>query len=224
MSDKNNSVGEKTTPMPWVITCGDEGVQINHGRRLAFVGAGLRLEGFSKALAALRKTLASYGSDLDTKLRLAANEENAYVKTVFNLNDFDETNASMQQHAEAMADREGMLYVGILPFADPLELKHEIKGHMVRPKGIHIANKICLSIAGGETTYNLGRYLISADWVGLADPKLAKQVLEAQIKFYESLSGKTLPIIIEEEGDLAEELIEKNKAVLVKLGLYQPTS
>jgi hypothetical protein len=220
MSDKNNSVNEKATPMPWVITCGDEGVQINHGRRLAFLGAGLRLEGFTEALAALHKTLASYSSDFDTNLRLAASEENAYIKETFALNDFDEANASMQQHAQALADREKLLYAGILPFADPLELEHEIKGHMVRPKGIHIANKICLTVAGGETTYNLGRYLISADWLAFADEKLAKQVLTAQIAFYEKLSKKPLPIVIEEEGDLAPELVEKNMAMLAKIGLH----
>lgn len=220
MSDKNNSASS-TASMPWVITCGDEGVQINHGRRLAFIGAGLRLEDFEKVLEALGKMLASYEDQTDKKLRLVANEENAYVKEILSLNDFDEANASMQQHLQAIADREKMLYSGILPFADPLELDHGIKGHMVRPQGIHIANKICLTIAGGETTYNLGRYLISADWVAFADEKLVKQVLETQIKFYEKLAKKTLPVIIEEEGDLSEELVERNRAVLAKIGLYK---
>lgn len=221
MSDKNNSTNEKASPMPFVITCGDEGVQINHGRRLAFLGAGLRLEGFSEALVALRQTLASYGADFNTKLRIAASEENAYIKEALALNDFDETNASMQQHAQALAYREKLLYAGMLPFADPLELEHEIKGHMVRPKGIHIANKICLTIAGGETTYNLGQYLISADWLAMADEKLTRQVLTAQIAFYEKLAKKSLPIVIEEEGDLSSKLVEKNKAILVKIGLYK---
>lgn len=220
MSDKNNSTNEKASLMPFVITCGDEGVQINHGRRLAFLGAGLRLDGFAEALIALRQVLASYGKEFDTNLRVAASEENAYIKETFNLNDFDETNASMQQHAQALADRENLLYAGMLPFADPLELEHDIKGHMVRPKGIHIANKICLTIAGGETTYNLGQYLISADWLAFADEKLAKQVLTAQIAFYEKLAKKPLPLVVEEAGDLPAELVERNKAMLVKIGLH----
>lgn len=220
MSDKQN-LDPSPASMPWVITCGDEGVQINTGRRLAFLGAGLRMEGFPEVLVALKKTLASYKDTEDSKLRLVANEENAYAKEILDLGDFDETNASMQQHLQALADREGLLYAGILPFADPLELEHGIKGHMVRPQGIHIANKICLSIAGGETTYNLGRYLISADWLAFADEKLAQKVLAAQIAFYEKLAKKPLPVIIEDKGDLSEALVEKNKVILTKLGFLK---
>lgn len=218
MSDQTNQTHHtQSQPLaPFVIACGDEGVQLNHGRRLAFLGAGLKLPNFEQVLTALTQTLASY-SDRDLSLRLAANEENAYVKEIYQLNDFDEANASMQQHLQALADRHQLLYAGILPFADPLELEHEVKGHMVRPKGVHIANKICLTIAGGETTYNLGQYLISADWVAAADDQLVKQVLDQQIAFYESLAKRPLPLIIEEAGDLDPSLVAANKAKLEAL-------
>jgi len=39
--------------MPYVITCGDEGVQINQGTRLGIVGAGFRVPHFSKIVKAL---------------------------------------------------------------------------------------------------------------------------------------------------------------------------
>jgi hypothetical protein len=220
MSDKNNQ--ENLTPeaarVPLVIACGDEGVQINVGRRLAFLGAGLKLEGFDKVLVAVRKMLESYEDQSDRQLRLVASEENSYVKEVLGLNDFDEANASMQQHLQALADKENLLYAGILPFADPLELEHGIKGHMVRPRNIHIANKICFTLSGGETTYNLGQYLISADWLSFADKDLVKSVIDTQVKFYEKLAKRPLKFVIEEAGDLPSEIVAKNKTILFSLG------
>jgi hypothetical protein len=220
MSDKNNS--DLSTKMPLVIACGDEGVQINHGRRLAFLGAGLKLNGFKEVLEAVRQMLKLYDASQDMQLRVVASEENAYIKEVFELNDFDEANASMQQHLQALADRENLLYAGILPFADPLELEHEIKGHMVRPRNIHIANKICFTLSGGETTYNLGQYLISADWLAFAPKKLAQEVLTAQVEFYQKLAKRPLKFVIEEEGDLPQEIVAKNKEILSSLG-YNPS-
>lgn len=216
MSDKNNQASQTT--MPLVIACGDEGVQINHGRRLAFLAAGLKLANFDQVLVALRKMLEFYPKDFDRRLRLVASEENAFVKEILQLNDFDEANASMQQHLQVLADKENLLYAGILPFADPLELKHDIKGHMVRPHNIHIANKICFTLSGGETTYNLGQYLISADWLAFAKKDLAKLVIDTQVNFYQKLAKRPLQFVIEEQGDLPEEIVAKNKAVLVSLG------
>jgi hypothetical protein len=216
MSEQNNSANLNQS-MPWVIACGDEGVQINTGRRLAFLGAGLQLEDFSQVLKAVRQMM-KQSTNTDDQLRLVANEENAYVKEVLALNDFDEANASMQQHLQVLADREDLLYAGILPFADPLELAHEIKGHMVRPRNVHIANKICFTLAGGETTYNLGQYLISADWLAFADLDLAKKTLATQVAFYEKLAKRPLQLVVEETGVLPAEIIAKNKAILQSLG------
>lgn len=216
MSEQNNQ--ENLNPnMPWVIACGDEGVQINYGRRLAFLGAGLKLEKFNQVLAAIHQMMAKCDVT-DRQLRIVASEENAYVKEILALNDFEEANASMQQHLQVLADQEKLLYAGILPFADPLELAHEIKGHMVRPRNIHIANKICFTIAGGETTYNLGQYLISADWLAFADLNLAKEILATQVNFYEKLAKKPLKLVVEEEGNLPKEIVAKNKAILKSLG------
>ncbi len=201
--------------MVYVITCGDEGVQINEGTRVAVVGAGFRLEKFSEVVKALKKT---FGDDL----RIAASEENDWLKEQLKLSNWEQVNASAQQHISAVADQEGLLYSGYLPFTDPKQLKHEVKGHMVRPHAIHIATKICLTIGGGEQKYNLGHYVISADWVANADAKLVKQVLDTQIAFYTKLNGgNALPIELEETGELGEEAVAKNKAVLQKLGYVE---
>ncbi|MDH5533607.1 MAG: hypothetical protein OEX81_04230 [Candidatus Pacebacteria bacterium] len=198
--------------MSYVITCGDEGVQINEGKRLGVVGAGFRLEGFSEVVKSLKKLL---GDDL----RIASNEENAWVKEKLDLSTWEQTNASSQQHIEAVADDEKLLYAGYLPFSDPQVLKHDIKGHMVRPQKIHIAMKIAFTLAGGEQTFNLGQNIISAEWVHLVKPELAKKIIKEQVDFFQKIAGDfKLKFVFEEEGELGEEIAAKNKAILEKLG------
>lgn len=195
--------------MSFVITCGDEGVQINVGTRLAVVGAGINLPDFSLIVAALKKLL---GPDL----RVAASEENDWVKKELGLDTWEQTNASFQQEAQVLADREGLLYAGNLPFADPQELKHEIKGHMVRPAGVHIANSVCFTLDGGEQTYHLGQYLISAEWIGEVDRDKARELLKTQVDFYQSLSSMPLKFTTQEGGVLGEAHAAGVKALLTE--------
>jgi len=162
--------------MAYVITCGDEGVQINEGIRLGFVGSGLKLEYFSQAVKALKSIL---GEDV----RIVSSEECDWIKEKLELSNWEQTTASAQQHIESLADKEGLLYSGFLPFSDPKKLKHEIKGHMVRPHDIHVANKICFTLAGGEQTYNLGCYLISASGCIKYPKKLLKKLLILKLSF-----------------------------------------
>lgn len=198
--------------MAYVITCGDEGVQINEGTRLAVVGAGVRFDGFSEIVAVLKKQL---GKDL----RIAASEENAWTKEQMDLDTWEQANASAQQQVAAVADREGLLYSGVLPFADPQELEHDIKGHMVRPHGIHIGTKITFTLAGGEQKYHLGQYLISAEWVSELDFDRAQELIMAQVEHYKSLSGgHELSFATQSGGELGETVAAKNKAVLEKMG------
>lgn len=199
--------------MSYVITCGDEGVQINEGRRLGVVGAGFRLENFSHIVKALKKLL---GDDL----KIAANEENAWIREKLDLSTWEQTNASAQQHIEALADKEGLLYAGFLPFADPQDLNHGIKGHMVRPPKVHIATKIALTLAGGEQTFHLGQNIISAEWVHLVKPEVAKQIINDQINFYQKLAGDMkLELVMVEDGELGEKIAAKNKEALAKIGI-----
>lgn len=198
--------------MTYVIACGDEGIQINEGTRLAIVGAGFKVDGFSEVVKAWKKLL---GKDL----RLVASEENDWVKEQLGLSTWEQTNASMQQHLQALADKEKVKYAGILPFADPQELEHGIRGHMVRPHGIHIANKIKFTLGGGEQTYHLGAYVIAAEWVSEVDAKLAKQVIDLQVAFYKKLAKtEDLAYEFELEGELGEAKAKENLQVLKKLG------
>jgi len=198
--------------MPYVITCGDEGVQINEGTRLAVMGAGYKLDGFSEVVTILKRLLGN-------ELRIASNQENEWFKSQQDLINWEQVNASVQQHIEALADQEGLLYAGYLPFADPKNLQHEIRGHMVRPQGVHIANKVCFTLAGGEQKYNLGNFVISAEWVSAADPALVKTFIQTQLDFYTTLNhGEKLLLLFEEGGELGAELAAKNKAILEAAG------
>lgn len=199
--------------MSYVITCGDEGVQINEGTRLAFTGAGFRLDGFSEVVTLLK-------SIFRQDLRIASSEQNDWIKSKLDLKNWEQVNASAQQHIQAIADKEGLLYSGYLPFADPKNLNHEIRGHMVRPQGVHIATKICFTLGGGEQKYNLGCYVVSADWVSQAKPALIKQVILPQIEFYTQLNHGEKPLFVfEEEGELGAEVAQKNKLALEKAGI-----
>ncbi len=199
--------------MIYVVACGDEGVQLNEGIRLGVVGAGFRVTDFSEVVKALKKTFSSH------ELRIVSNEENEWIKQKLELNTWEQVTASSQQHLEALADREGLLYAGFLPFADPKVLEHGVKGHMVRPHGIHIANKICFTVGGGEQKFNLGQFVISADWVSDAPEAVVMHALSEQVAFYQKLAGETkLKYVCEENGNLGTEKAAKNKAVLEKLG------
>ncbi|NCN45883.1 MAG: hypothetical protein COU63_04945 [Candidatus Pacebacteria bacterium CG10_big_fil_rev_8_21_14_0_10_36_11] len=200
------------TQASYVITCGDEGVQINEGTRLSFAGAGLELPGFSKAVVALKKTFGS-------KISIAASQENDWVKTKLKLADFEQADASMQQQVEALADREKLDFIGFIPFTDPKKLGEGIKGHMVRPKGVHIANKICFTLGGGENIFNLGCFQISADWLHAASPKVAEEVIMPQIEYYRALSKRELPLFYDLNGSLGEKIAQKNLQILEKIGL-----
>lgn len=198
--------------MSYVIACGDEGVQVNEGTRLGFVGAGFRLDGFSDVVPVLKKL---FGKDL----RIAASEECDWMRKKLSLDTWEQVTASSQQHIEAIADREKLLYAGFIPFADPKKLEHDIKAHMVRPREVHIANKLCFTLGGGEQTYNLGCYLISADWVHAVDQSVAEKVITQQVEFYKQLAKRDdFQILFEYEGELGEEIAYKNAAILNKLG------
>ena len=197
--------------MSYVIACGDEGVQLNQGTRLGFAGAGFRLEEFSKAVKALKKLLGK-------EIIIASNEENEWVKRVLDLSTWEQVSASMQQQIEALADREKLSYAGHIEFTDPRLLKNDVKAHMVRPHGVHIANKICFTLGGGEQKFNLGCYVISAEWVSSVDLEVAKKLITGQVEFYKSLAKKDLMFVFEEGGELGAEKAAENREVLKKLG------
>lgn len=206
-----------------MITGGDEGVQLNEGTRLGFVGSGFRLDGFETLVPTLKQLFPK------KELVMAASAENDWVRQQMELSTWEQTDALAQQQIEALADKVKLPYAGFLPFADPEEIEHGVKGHMVRPKGIHIANKICFTVAGGEQKFHLGYFMISADWVSEVDATLVKKIIEPQIAFYEELVSRELPRLIDaeelsDEEELPEPLFDDvrqqaNIAVLKKLSL-----
>lgn len=199
--------------MIYVIADGDEGVQLNDGVRLAFAGAGFKLEGFDEVAELLKK---QFSSDL----RIVSSAENAWVREKLDLGNWEQVDASTQQHTQALADKNKLQYAGFIPFADPTELDYGVRGHMVRPKNMHLANKISFTIGGGEAVYNLGHFLISADWVGDADEKLVRQVLEPQIAHYTKLAKQDkLEFEIEDAGRLSDEVRDRNREMLKEIGI-----
>lgn len=197
----------------FVITCGDEGVQINVGGRIGVVGSGLDLPNFPKVVPYLVKAL-------PCPVVIASSEENDWAKEKLDLKDWEQVNATVQQKTEALADTVKLPYAGYLPFTDPQELKHGVKGHMVRPHGVHIANTICFTLAGGEQQFHLGHYLISADWVSDAPLDLVREFMQTQIDFYIKLSKQDkLLFVFEMEGMLGEEKALANKQRLAEIGI-----
>ena len=197
--------------MSYVITCGDEGVQLNNGTRIGIVGAGFRVPQIEKVITALKKVL-------NEEIYIASSDENDWIKGLLNLKDWDQVNAIMQQHIQALADREKIKYAGHIPFADPQPLEFEIKALMVRPHNVHVGRQICLTLGGGEQKYHLGSFVISADWVAKANIEVVKEAIGAQVAFYEKLAKKPLPLMVEESGPLGEKVVKANKAKLIEAG------
>ncbi len=204
-------MAEKTTLPHFVISDADEGVQINEGTRLGFVGAGFQLEGFADSVEILKKLL-------NTEIRIVSSGENDWIKQQLDLPEWEQVDAMSQQHIQALADDQELLYAGFMPFADPQDVEHGIKGHMVRPHGVHLANKICFTFGGGEQEYNLGQYLISADWVAQANKKTVKKIMDTQIEFLKKISNTDLKFVCQMDGVLGEKIAKKNKSVMEKLG------
>lgn len=205
-------MAKQNTPSRYVITDSDEGVQINTGIRLGFAGSGYELDGFSEVGKILDKLFPG-------KLNIASSSQSDWIKAKLNLTDWDEVNAMAQQHIQALADQEKLLYAGFLEFEDPKEFENGIKGHMVRPKDMHLANKICFTLGGGEQTYNLGQYLISADWASEAKKPLVEKVITQQVEFYQGISKTPLSLVGQKGGVLGEKLAAKNQKALEKIGI-----
>lgn len=203
---------KKLNPKLYVIADGDEGVQLNDGIRLAFAGAGYQLSGFAEAVEILRK-------QLKKKLRIASHQESQWMKRHLDLEDWEQIDASAQQHVQAVAEANNLMYAGYIPFSDPIELKHGVKAHMVRPKSLHLANKICFTLGGGEQTYNLGQYLISADWVSFSSQETVEKMISSQVEFYQEMAGRELPLIYQMGGKLGEDIAQKNLKTLQDIGL-----
>lgn len=186
---------------PYVIASGDEGLQLNSGRRLGFAGAGYALPYFSEAVAVLSR-------DLGAKPVLASAQEDDWLAVKLeskNQTFYDET---LAETAKGL----GLVYAGQFDFGDPKDLEAGVRGHLVRPPKIHVAEQIVITVGGGEVNYSLQQFVISADWAHALTPEQTKALLQVQIDFYSEIVGKKLPLIINEEGVLSQEIKAANRS------------
>ena len=201
MSDKQENLS------PLVITSGDEGVQLNAGVRFAFVGSGYDLPHFSSAVKALQKifkqdfVLASVQEDNWLALKLASHNPNLYQSTL-----------------AVLADEQHLAYVGQFDYGDPRDLNDSsVRGHIVRPPKIHVADQVIFTLGGGEQNFNLRKFVISADYVASLPFEQAASLIKTQVDFYQTLVKKPLKFSYETDGPLADELKQQNQAIVERI-------
>ncbi len=201
-------MSEAEVKAPMVITSGDEGVQLNNGIRLGFLGSGFNLPNFDQAVAILKKinhedglVLASVQEDDWLAEELQTHNPNLY-----------------QENIGKWAKKHKLTYVGQLDYGDPRDLDDGVtRGHIVRPPKIHVADRLIFTIGGGEQNYNLRKVVISADYLfGLTEEE-GKEIIMTQVDFYKKILKKELKIEIEEEGELSDDAKAANKAALEKI-------
>lgn len=190
----------------WVIASGDEGLQLNNGVRLGFAGAGYALPHFAAAIDILRETLSG-------EILIAAAQEDDWLAHVLKSKNqlvFDETIA-------ALAQESNLTYVGQFDFGDPKDLEHGVRGHLVRPPKIHVAESIVLTVGGGEQVYSLEQLVIAAEYAYNLPLEKLKEILGAQIDFYRRVIGIDLPVKLSREGALSAEIKQANEKALAPI-------
>ncbi len=201
-------MSEQQVVNPLVITAGDEGVQLNVGTRLGFIGSGFALPGFELAVKTLKKifrkrdlVLVSIQEDDWLADKLQTHNPNLYQEKVKNV-----------------AKENKLTYAGQLDYGDPRDLEDgSTRGHLVRPPKIHVADRVIFTIGGGEQNFNLRKIVVSADYLFDLSQEEAEKIIITQIDFYRQLIKKTLKFEIEEAGELSAEIKAQNKAVLEKI-------
>ena len=201
-------MSEQQVVNPLVITAGDEGVQLNVGTRLGFIGSGFALPGFVAAIKVLKKifkkrnlVLVSIQEDDWLAEKLQTHNPNLYQETV-----------------AKVAKENKLIYVGQLDYGDPRDLEDGLtRGHLVRPPKIHVADRIIFTIGGGEQNFNLRKIVLSADYLFALSEAEAEEIITTQVEFYRQLLKKPLKFEIEEAGELEAEIKAKNKTILEKI-------
>ena len=193
----------------YVITGTDEGIQLNAGVRLGFAGAGLELAGFEMALQILKESLPLEGA----KITVLSSQEDKWQDDAVG----GRNQTAVREKFEDFAEKNGLEYLGHLDFGDPKPYSDEVKGHLVRPPKIHVADTVCLSCGGGEQVFNLRHYVLSADWLFKADQTKAKALLKKEFEYCQEVAGKKLKVDYEIAGDLDPKIAAINKEFAEKL-------
>ncbi|MBQ6438084.1 hypothetical protein IJJ12_01720 [bacterium] len=186
-----------------VITTGDEGVQLNAGRRFALAGAGVGLAHAEEAMDIIER-------ESGQTVTLVSGEQDDFLAAQL---------ANPNQHeyeavTRTWAQERGRAYAGQLLFGDPRELSAGVRGHLVRPAGVHVAEQIVLTIGGGESQFSLRSVVISADFASaLAKDKLA-EIIGTQINFYRQLLGQELSVVIDDQGGWPAAIVAANRAAV----------
>jgi len=184
-----------------VIASGDEGLQLNSGRRLAFVGAGYGLDYFDLAVKALTADLGSH------PVLISAQEDDWLAAKLESKNQ-----AIYDEKLREFAAGAGLDYAGQIDFGDPKDLTDGVRGHLVRPPKIHVAEQICLTVGGGEQVYSLRQFVISADYAHALRSDQVQALIGTQIDYYNHLVGKKLRVVMSDEGNMSDKLKIANKA------------
>ena len=204
---------------PYVIASIDEGIQLNAGIRLGFIGGGLGLEGATQALEAWKKVVQK--AQLDTsKLYLLSSQEDEWQDEAIKSRNINIISTKMKKWAKEI----GAIYAGQLEFGDPREYisaKKEflgVRGHLVRPPKIHVATGITLTCGGGEENFDLRNYVISADWLlGMSDKKLATKILQTEVEYCRNIAKRELPLQYDLEGAFGQKIAEQNHKLAQKI-------
>lgn len=204
---------------PYVIASIDEGIQLNAGIRLGFVGSGIGLEGVDQALAAWKTLAQKVGLEFGD-LYLLSSQEDEWQNEIVKSRNINIVTTKMKKWAKSL----GTVYAGQLEFGDPREYipaKKDflgVRGHLVRPPKIHVATDITLTCAGGEEKFDLRNYVISADWLaGMKDQELAQKILRTEIDYCQKIAGRKLPLQYDLEGAFGQDIAQQNQALAQKM-------
>ena len=205
----NETMTENKTLL-YVVTSVDEGIQLNSGVRLGFVGGGIDLPRFNEAIKILQEVL-----PLEEKQRIAviSSQEDQWQDDHLQ----SRNSLTIKDKYDELAAANDLYYAGHLDFGDPKVLLNDIKGHLVRPPKIHVADSIRFTCGGGEQVFNLRNYVISADWVFKADENLARELLAAQIDYCHMIAGRKLKFDYEIDGELDPKLAAINREFVEKI-------
>ena len=196
------------TNLLYVISSCDEGLQLNQGIKIGFVGAGFGINQLDLILPALEDVLQQQ------LIVVSSQDDDLHIKHVPNVK---KQRIFINEKFVFFAKKHNLLYAGHLDFKEPQNLKYEVRGHMVRPEGVHVAQNICFTLGGGEQIYSLANFVLSAEWISSVDFDLAFKIMKEQVDFIKKISFNKLNLIFQKDGLLSDELKMKNEKIIEKI-------
>ncbi|MCL2110310.1 hypothetical protein FWH30_01895 [Microgenomates group bacterium] len=193
--------------VPKVIASSDEGLQLNDGVRLGFVGAGLGIAELDEIIEVLQEQMEKSG---DGELVIVSSQEDDIQDDLLQTRNI----GMVAEKMTAFASKFKIGYAGHIDFGDPRNINLGVRGHLVRPPRLHVADSVCFTLAGGEHNFSLRHFVLSADWVFALGRKKATKILTAEVAALEKLSGKKLKITYDMKGDWDPKIAAVNKEIV----------